>query len=67
MPLVDTGIQALGGFAETDGMRLPKFYSCLKKGEGGFPTTFQGVEVSRLSLTSCKIQIPQSNFHLRAL
>lgn len=46
MPIVNSSIQASQGFTETDGTHLLKFYSCLKQGEGGFPTTFQGFSIS---------------------
>ena len=62
MPLVDASIEALGGFTETDGTHLSKLYSCLKQGEGGSPTTFQGIEISDSGLLRSSFQSARVEF-----
>ena len=56
MLLEDASIEALGGVAETDGTHLSKHYSCLKQGEGGSPTTFQGIQISDSGLLRSSFQ-----------
>lgn len=62
MPLEDASIEALGGgFAETDGTHLSKRYSCFKQGEGGSPTTFQGIPISDSGLLRSSFQSARWN------